>query len=89
MGFAHEDLMRVKKSFEDNGVSITDWASERGFDRELVYSVLNGRAAGRRGQSHKIAVALGLKEPPAAWPFPARPDQVSPPRPPRSPDETD
>lgn len=55
---------QVKQHFVDRGLSISDWARERGFKCELVYAVLNGRACGRRGQSYAIAVALGMKNPP-------------------------
>jgi len=51
----------LKAWFEANGLSVTEWAEERGFQRAQVYAVLSGRAAGRRGEAHRIAVALGLK----------------------------
>lgn len=51
----------VRRHFYESGVTVTDWARERGFDRSLVYSVLNGRCLAQRGASHRIAVALGLK----------------------------
>lgn len=51
----------VRRHFYESGTTVTDWARERGFDRSLVYSVLNGRCLARRGASHRIAVALGLK----------------------------
>lgn len=62
----------IKRWFEDNGVSVTNWAAERGFKRNQVYDVLNGRATGRRGVAHRIAVALGLK-PGAGTPDPTTP----------------
>ena len=52
---------QVKQQFADRGLSISGWARERGFKCELVYSILNGRTTGRRGQSHAIAIALGMK----------------------------
>lgn len=51
----------IKKLFIANGRSIGEWADSRGFNRALVYAVLNGRATGLRGTSHRIALALGLK----------------------------
>lgn len=51
----------IKDWFDANGISITDWAASRGYKRDQVYAVLNGRTTGRRGQAHAIAVALGLK----------------------------
>lgn len=56
-------LHEVKHAFESNGLSISDWAAEHGFRRESVYALLAGRSRGRRGEAHRIAVALGLKRP--------------------------
>lgn len=53
----------VKQWFDSNGISISDWAAQRGFSRNQVYAVLSGRVAGKRGSGHQIAVALGLKAP--------------------------
>ncbi len=58
------DPAAAKAAFEERGESIRDWATARGFTPALVYAVLSGRIAGRRGASHRIAVALGLKQPP-------------------------
>jgi gp16 family phage-associated protein len=51
----------IRRQFYSHGKTVTDWAREHGFDVHLVYSVLNGRSRARRGESHRIAVALGLK----------------------------
>jgi len=48
-----------------NGITVADWARERGFGPQLVYAVLTGRRQCVRGQSHDIAIALGLKEIPS------------------------
>lgn len=63
IGQRAQNRAQVKQWFETNGLSITDWSTARGFKREQVYAVLNGRSAGRRGTAHRIAVALGLKTP--------------------------
>jgi gp16 family phage-associated protein len=52
---------KVKKRFADEGVCIADWARRHGFERKLVYRVLDGSAKGLRGKAHNIAVALGIK----------------------------
>ena len=44
------------------GIAISDWASRHGFTRSLVYEVLSGRRPCRRGQSHRAAVLLGMKD---------------------------
>lgn len=46
---------------EGSGISIAEWARENRFSCGLVYQVLEGKRRCLRGQSHKIAVALGLK----------------------------
>lgn len=46
---------------EGTGISIAEWARENRFSCALVYQVLEGKRRCLRGQSHKIAVALGLK----------------------------
>ena len=61
-----EEREEVKRWFEINGLSVSDWAVAHGFKREQVYAVLNGRTAGRRGTAHLIAVALGLKPIPSS-----------------------
>lgn len=55
-------IAEVKDSFKEQGVSIATWARARAFDKRLVYAVLAGRIQSTRGQSHKIAMALGLKD---------------------------
>lgn len=62
MSPSKEDRDAVKKRFYDAGVAIVDWAKENDFDVNLVYGVLSGRSRALRGESHEIAIALGLKK---------------------------
>ncbi|MGC5791371.1 DNA-binding protein [Herbaspirillum huttiense] len=48
--------------FEISGTSVAEWARVRGFSAGLVYQVLEGKRKCMRGQSHQIAIALGLKQ---------------------------
>ena len=57
----HAARQAVKNWFGANGLSVSDWAAQRGYKRDQVYAVLNGRTTGRRGTAHAIAVDLGLK----------------------------
>lgn len=57
-------LEQARTWFPQHGISIASWAVERGFNVHLVYDVLHGRNKGTFGQSHRIAVALGLKPEP-------------------------
>jgi gp16 family phage-associated protein len=52
----------VRALFAGSGISVAEWARVQGFSTGLVYQVLEGRRKCLRGQSHQIAVALGLKE---------------------------
>lgn len=52
---------QVKSSFQQRGMTVTQWAQDNGFPREAVYRVLNGITKAKYGQSHEIAVKLGLK----------------------------
>jgi gp16 family phage-associated protein len=45
------------------GLSVAAWAADRGFPAALVYAVISGRRKCLRGQSHRIAQALGMKPP--------------------------
>ncbi len=51
----------VQQWFREQGLTIAHWAAEHGFNAALTYAVVGGRRACLRGQSHEIAVALGLK----------------------------
>lgn len=54
---------QVRADFERKGVSISAWARQHGVGRSLVYEILTGARSRTcsRGQSHRIAVLLGLK----------------------------
>lgn len=52
---------QVIEEFQTQGVAIADWARQHGFNPSLVYQVLKGKHVPMRGESHKIAVALGMK----------------------------
>lgn len=52
----------VRLLFEESGIAVASWARAHGFSTGLVYQVLEGKRKCLRGQSHQIAVALGLKD---------------------------
>ena len=54
-------LETIKNDFFLRGESVADWARTHEFPSQLVYAVLSGRCKGARGESHRIAVKLGLK----------------------------
>lgn len=57
-------IEQVRIAFRANGVSVAAWSRNHGFTLPLVYAVLHGRSRALRGESYKIAVALGLRPPP-------------------------
>jgi gp16 family phage-associated protein len=52
----------VREEFEKKGLSIARWSLLNGFNPNTVSDLLNGRKKGIRGEAHKIAVTLGLKD---------------------------
>lgn len=61
--------------FADRGITISEWALARKFNPSLVYQVLAGTRKAVRGDSFKIAVALGMKSMPADDDSPATDQQ--------------
>ena len=55
-------IAAVRARFDASGTSVADWARENGFAPNRVHQVLAGRGKWLRGETHRIAVALGLKE---------------------------
>lgn len=51
----------VLAEFKDAGISISEWARSNSFSRMVVVDLLRGTRKGLRGESHRCAVALGLK----------------------------
>lgn len=52
---------QVKDLFRGSGTTVSEWARDHGFSRQVVYSLLSGRTRGYRGTAHAAAVALRLK----------------------------
>lgn len=52
----------VKERFLREGRTVSGWARLNGVDPRLTASILKEERACRSGQSHKIAVLLGLKD---------------------------
>ena len=45
----------------EQGLSVAEWCRQHGFSRSLVLSILTAGKPCHRGQSHQIAVMLGMK----------------------------
>lgn len=52
---------QAKQELRDHGISISEWARQNGFSASTVYYVINGKRPALYGESHKVAVALGIK----------------------------
>jgi gp16 family phage-associated protein len=52
----------VRKDFARKGLSISKWATRNRLNPNTVSDLLNGRKKGVRGESHRAAVLLGLKD---------------------------
>lgn len=59
---SQEQRDQVKTYFEQHGINAANWARERNLAPRHLYDLLNGKTAGTRGESHRAAVLLGLKE---------------------------
>ena len=53
---------QAKAWLEAQGISIKDFAEQNGLDQATTYQVLAGKKKGRRGEAHRAAVALGIKQ---------------------------
>lgn len=55
-------MQQAKEEMRFRGKSMAEWARENGFSPEMTRKVLRGKFKCWRGDAHKIAVKLGVKE---------------------------
>ena len=55
-------LEEIDRVFDRRGVSKADWAREHGIRPGVVYEIFSRRSSCKRGEAHRAAVLLGLKE---------------------------
>ena len=53
---------QARAVLDRQGISIADFCRQHELNKNLVSDLLNGRKKGRRGQAHRAAVLLGIKE---------------------------
>ena len=53
---------QAKAWLEHQGKSVQQFAREHGVDPATTYQVLAWRKKGKRGEAHKVAVLLGMKD---------------------------
>ena len=52
----------ARKELDRQGISVAEWARRNDVDQSTTYQVLYGTKKGRRGEAHRVAVLLGIKE---------------------------
>lgn len=62
-------LIELRRRLRADGVNISAWARDNGFSPKLVHQVLRGGRSCNFGESHRIAVKLGLKDAPQHEPL--------------------
>lgn len=53
---------QARAALDREGMSIADFCRTHELNKNLVSDLLNGRKKGKRGESHRAAVLLGIKE---------------------------
>jgi gp16 family phage-associated protein len=59
-----QKIAKFRADCEARGESIQAFCKRHDLDYDAMHTVLRGRAKGKRGEAHKVFVALGLKQPP-------------------------
>lgn len=53
---------QARAALDRHGISIAEFCRRNSLNSNLVSDLLNGRKKGRRGEAHRAAVLLGIKE---------------------------
>ena len=53
---------QARADLDRRGISIAEFSRKHGLTKNLVSDLLNGRIKGRRGEAHRAAVLLGIKD---------------------------
>ncbi|WP_285430385.1 DNA-binding protein [Pseudomonas sp. fls2-241-R2A-110] len=53
---------QARAALDRKGISLAEFSRQHALSSNLVSDLLNGRKKGRRGQAHRAAVLLGIKE---------------------------
>lgn len=52
---------QAREALDHKGMSIAEFCRIHSLNKNLVSDLLNGRKKGRRGEAHRAAVLLGIK----------------------------
>ena len=58
----HFSREEARAQFNRIGMSVAAWSRKHHVSQSLTYQVLRGDKKGLRGQAHRIAVLLGIKD---------------------------
>lgn len=53
---------QAREALDRKGISIAEFSRQHELNKNLVSDLLNGRKKGRRGEAHRAAVLLGIKD---------------------------
>ncbi|OFJ43022.1 DNA-binding protein [Pseudomonas koreensis] len=53
---------QAREALDRKGMSIAEFSRLHALNKNLVSDLLNGRKKGRRGEAHRAAVLLGIKD---------------------------
>ncbi|VVN92898.1 DNA-binding protein [Pseudomonas fluorescens] len=53
---------QARTELDRRGISIAEFSRIHALNKNLVSDLLNGRKKGRRGEAHRAAVLLGIKD---------------------------
>ncbi|MEB0090053.1 DNA-binding protein [Pseudomonas sp. CCI4.2] len=53
---------QAREGLNYKGMSIAEFSRKHGLNKNLVSDLLNGRIKGRRGEAHRAAVLLRIKD---------------------------
>lgn len=53
---------QARAALDRKGMSIAEFSRAHSLNKNLVSDLLNGRRKGRRGEAHRAAVLLGIKD---------------------------
>ena len=53
---------QARADLDRKGISIAEFSRKHKLNKNLVSDLLNGRIKGRRGEAHRAAVLLGIKD---------------------------
>ena len=53
---------QARQALDQRGISIAEFSRAHGLNPNLVSDLLAGRKKGRRGEAHRAAVLLGIKD---------------------------